>query len=163
MAPKRRIAAATPAPKRSKPVKPVKPAQQRVASRKAELDAALRALGLRRRSDSRLCDEFLAGSSGRTASEVASVMAEMKYYHEYCQEFIDDVEEAEAQVDEEVERTAEENCRRGRNLFKDCDDRGFYRGIHAECMKEVLGTCSWSEYKDGLMARYPLPSAWPWL
>jgi hypothetical protein len=157
MPPKRRSAPKPAIAKRSKPV-------PRVISRKATLDAALRALGLQRRSDSRLCDEFVAGACERTAEEVAEVMAEMKYYHEYCQEFIDEIEKAEEEVEEEVERTAEENRRRGCGFqSKDYDDRGFYRGINAECMKAVLGTCSWAEYKDGLMARFPLPSTWPWL
>lgn len=138
-------------------------ARQRVSSREAELDAALGAQGVQRRNDSRLCDEFLGGRSALSAANVAAVMARMKYFHEYCQEFIDKVAQAEAEVEDEVERTAEENRQCGRHEDGECDERGYYRGIHAECMREVTGTCSWAEFKDDLMAKYALPSKWPWL
>jgi hypothetical protein len=138
--------------------------RQRFTSRQAELDAALGALGVERRDDSRLCEDFRRGKSARSADDVAEVMARMKYYHEYCPDFMRELEEAEEAVEAEVERAAKENQRRGRHdVFNDCDDRGYYRGIHMECMRDVLGTSSWAEFKDGLMERYSAPSHWPWL
>jgi hypothetical protein len=52
-------------------------AAKRFHTRTADLDAALRALGLERRYDSRLCDDFIAGRCDRSASQVAETMAEI--------------------------------------------------------------------------------------
>lgn len=131
----------------------------RFQTRTAELDSALGELGLERRLDSTLCDDFLSGRTTLTAPEVAEVMAKMTFYHEHCPEFQRDVEDAEAEVEAEVERIAAQE--RSYN-FDGSGYSGFFPGIRACATKEVLGR-PFSEFKEDCMARYPLPATWPWL
>lgn len=61
--------------------------------RTEELVGALSQLGLELRSDSRLCEEYIAGKSDQTVEEIATVMAEMDWYfshtdYEECREEI---------------------------------------------------------------------------
>ena len=60
----------------------------RARAREVELNAALKVLGLTRREDSTLCDAFVRGTAGKTAPEVAQVMAKFRYlYSGACAEF----------------------------------------------------------------------------
>lgn len=62
--------------------------QARIRAREVELNGALKELGLGRRKDSTLCDAFVRGTSGKTAREVAQVMAKFRYlYSGQCAEF----------------------------------------------------------------------------
>lgn len=138
-------------------------AKERFTERTDELDAALADLGLERREDSSLCDDFVRGATKLSAAEVAQVMAKMRYYYEHCAGFQADLAEAEADVDAEVERIAADNRSQGYPGCREFDSGGYYCGIRADAAHEVLGTANWREYKETLMHRYPLPEQWPWL
>ena len=96
---------------------------QRIQKEKKErietLNSALLALGLRRRSDSKLCALYERGKTQKTAEEVALIMAKMKYIHEYKKKLYDDM------VEHEVIRLAG-------------FDEMFYPGIRQDARDEVL-------------------------
>jgi hypothetical protein len=73
--------------------------------RRAELIAALDAIGCELRDDSALCDNWISGKETvMTAEMVAERMAEMKYLHEgFCQE----LEDLEAEIEQAVEDLGE--------------------------------------------------------
>ena len=75
--------------------------------RKEELQTELDLLGCELRIDSKLSELFITGFPRKprerarwTAKRVARRMAEMKYIHEYCQEFEDTIDEMRAEIDD---------------------------------------------------------------
>lgn len=100
------------------------------------LRAALAALGLERRNDSRLSDAFEEGAplhGFQTAEAVASEMALMRYLHEYT--------DYSNELEWEVERLHEQ-------------EGHFYRGIYGDARTRV---------KAKFTRRGAVPLQWPWL
>ena len=154
---------------------------QTVPARHKDLTRELSKLGCGAiRSDSRLCKGFVNGSvtaklDGQqwTAKRVARRMAEMKYVHQYCEAFREEVSETEQKVDE----LHEENLRRleikieqekargkknkGRGRFWKEDERMF---AEMDACEEITGYRSFGSFVRGLAEDWKdFPERWPWL
>mmetsp|Transcript_1316 Transcript_1316/g.3025 ORF Transcript_1316/g.3025 Transcript_1316/m.3025 type:complete len:384 (-) Transcript_1316:112-1263(-) len=123
--------------------------QDKLDKREKDLEDALAELGLVRRSDSRLCDDFMSGATKKTAAEVAAICARMRFLHDYSKEFREKVEDMEDKVERAVEEEGESN--------------GYYRGINSQMLHELTGFSTWTEFKDEIAFDITMPEAWPWL
>ena len=126
----------------------------RVRAREVELERELKYLGLSRRKDSTLCDAFVCGTSGKTASEVARVMAKFRYlYSGECKEF--DKRMSRYHIRPYYHTRPYYHARSYDNYFSD------------DSSDEDEGALSYREYNQirrELAAEWTdLPIVWPWL
>ena len=116
--------------------------------REKELKAELALVGCEIRGDSKLSELFIDGFPGKrrdrerwTAKAVARRMAEMKYIHEYCDEFEHIIEDWRQEIDE-------------------LHEEGFYGNINAE----VTGFRDFGDAVRNLADGWSdFPARWPWL
>ena len=155
---------------------------QTVPARHKDLTRELSKLGCGAiRSDSRLCKGFVNGSvtakpKGQqwTAKRVARRMAEMKYVHEYCKAFREEVSETQQKVDElhqenlnkleiEIEQWKARGKKkaRGRGRFWQEDERMF---AEMDACEDITGYRSFGSFVRGLAEDWKeFPERWPWL
>ena len=125
------------------------PEKQARERRKNELRAELELIGCELRNDSKLSKLFIDGFPNRrrerekwTAKSVAHRMAQMKYLHEYCAEFRDEI----AQWREEI---------------NELRDDGWYG---SDVVREVTGFRDFGAAVRDLADRWTrFPAHWPWL
>ncbi|KAJ1414894.1 hypothetical protein B484DRAFT_454726 [Ochromonadaceae sp. CCMP2298] len=93
-------------------------------------------------------------------------MARMKYLHEYCHEFDDELQQVEDDIDSQVEELAEEEYWESGKGFK-CipgESKVYFSGIRSMARSEVCGGRSMLEMKEGMVDRdNAWPEKWPWL
>ena len=93
--------------------------------RRTTLLQELHALGLELRSDSALCALYIKGTSQKPATEVAKIMAKMRYVHNHVSNY-------HGLIENEVEELAYAN-------------RGFFPGIYQEATENVQATIQYPE------------------
>ncbi|KAL9186227.1 hypothetical protein ACHAXT_005465 [Thalassiosira profunda] len=114
---------------------------------------------LKRRSDSKLCDAFVNGTTDKTAEEVALVMCRMQYlYGGYCAEFNKEMRGIEEAIEAETEFIAKQYA-------DPCSSfEGYYSGITRDACHEVTGEYSFGGYKRGVVESWKeFPAEWPWM
>lgn len=135
---------------------PSEPMSEREVARRTALEAELAAVGLRLRSNSMLCRDYVRGRLGERvdAQTVAQVMAGMRYLNEYSHAF----EEALDKWAGKVHATVAVLRRRNGSHF--------YAGIHADACEVVYGHGA-RHYNDIRRHMYTdwtdFPQRWPWL
>jgi hypothetical protein len=139
------------------------------AFRSRKLQKALTVVGLVRRSDSRLCDAYVDGTTDKSAVEVATIMCRMKYIYEgCCPQFNRKWEELEQQVEYVVEELAKRELKfhYAENFGGRNDYEGYYTGITWDACFEVSDSSAYSlgEMRTQLVNGWTeFPSTWPWL
>lgn len=154
---------------------------QTVPARRKDLTRELSKLGCGPiRSDSRLCAGFVDGSvrakpNGQqwTAKRVARRMAEMKYIHEYCEAFREEVDETQKKVNKlhdeklnEVElwiqhEKASGKKKKRRSRYWQEEERQF---AEMDACEEITGYRSFGSFVRGLAEYWKdFPDRWPWL
>jgi hypothetical protein len=122
-------------------------------ARASEIADALTLKGLVLRFDSNLTAAYINGSvTGVTASNIATIMAGMKYLNEYC----NDYNEEWAAIKRSIES----------GVLQRSQERGYYKGIYAEATEGAYGhkckaidmvrrhfTAGWTRW----------PEEWPWM
>lgn len=134
-----------------------KPAEHRIEERarerrEQELKIELDLLGCEIRNDSKLCKLFIDGFPKHprdrakwTAKEVAKRMAQMKYLHEYCRAFREEIQEWR----DEINELHNENVWGVTHREITYEVTGFYR--FGDAVRDL--TDSWTDF----------PEQWPWL
>lgn len=140
--------------------------------RRRDVLRELTRLGCEPRADSKLCAGFvrgdLPGERLWTAKQVARRMAEMKYIHEYCEEFRDEVDD----MREKFENLCEEYL--GDDDFDDdeydeYDDDDYYARLDRADAREAAcedstGYRHFGRYVHDVAESWAdFPARWPWL
>ena len=140
--------------------------------RRRDVIRELTRLGCEPREDSKLCAGFVRGSLFReklwTAKQVARRMAEMKYIHEYCEDFRNQVNEMEEKFeelcdeymgDEDYDDDYDDDY--DTNTYYDRLDRADAR--EAAC-EDATGYRYFDRYVHDLAENWTdFPARWPWL